>query len=136
MGTTPLFMAAQTGNIEIVKCLLEENARLDMSITASTRILLNFAKIHHREQQVSRLLKKHLKEIPNFLSNFTPLHSAIFSGNTEMVSLLLKAHADINKKTEGISCRELAEAMGNTKIISLLEQHQLDLEKNSSLRFR
>jgi len=65
---------------------------------------------------------------PNNYTVCTALMAASFNGHTEVVSLLLKAGADVNaKNNDGETALMLASAFGHTEIVSLLLKAEADV---------
>jgi len=131
-GATPLYMAAQIGHTAIVNhLLLAENIIIDSGISAITKILIDFATQKNRATEVTALLKSHNNNrLPKTISDFTPLHAAVFFGHLDIAKTLLEHGADVTKKTGGMSVMEIANAMGKRGMIDLITLHNTIPEFN------
>jgi ankyrin repeat protein len=130
MGGTALYIAAQKGHVDIIKALLSHRKKapavdkkedaLHRPIEANLSILLTIAMEKKRDTEFRALLKKHnieMKDDKGILSQFTPLHAAVFFGHAEIVDELIAAGANIEDKVGGkITVLELALTMGYTGI--------------------
>lgn len=119
-GATPLCVAAKEGHPEIIEILLANKANTDVFMKLSINKLLETALKSNRKSEVSDLFKTH-KILDNSYVDFTPLHAAAYFGHVDVVKKLLLAKADINKKSEsGMTCLDVAKAMGRHEIVDIL----------------
>jgi len=100
-GCTPLAMAAQLGDVAIVKALLDRGAEVDRQLV-SGRTALFVAAQHGNVGVMELLLDAGAKLDSKDLWNAeTPLHFACKSGQTDAVRLLLdRSGASINLKND------------------------------------
>ena len=117
---TPLHLAVQKGNLDIVKILLEAKADPNLaSIDGATP--LHLAALSGNLGVVEALLKADAK--PNLAMNdgYTPLHLALQKGNLGVVKVLLKAKANPNLvMNDNITPLHLAIQIGNLDIVKAL----------------
>jgi ankyrin repeat protein len=95
---TPLHHAAASGNLELMRILIDQghldiNARDGAGLTP-----LTLAIMAGKTETVKFLLENHadVSLTSDETYRMTPLHYAALQGNKEIVKLLLEAHADIN----------------------------------------
>jgi ankyrin repeat protein len=112
--TLCLHTAITSGYGELVKFLVNQGIRIDIRKNKETQDLINYSIVAHRQVEVTRLFKDKQKLPMN------ALHVAIFYGQTEIVKFLLDIGADKTKTADGISCAQLATAMGHHAILELL----------------
>ena len=91
-GWTLLHVASMKGNLEVVKCLLENGAVVDPKV-------LSFA-IKNNQTHVVKYLIQNGVNINAKSSNMTPLQLAIQSDRFEIVNLLIENGASINTKVK------------------------------------
>ena len=99
-GQTALWMSSWMGNANIVRILLHEMKRT--------------------------LSRKEMSEIinRNYITDSTPLRNAVKMGNSEVVSLLLDAKADVHKEDRsGSTVLHIAAAGNDDKCVALLTKH-------------
>ena len=130
-GWTPLYLAAWTGNKEIVQLLLERRAN------PNTAIISGHTPLNAIVECNSAIAESERKDIVKLLINggahlnkqndrgWTPLHMAVRRGQREMVEVLLEMGADPNivSQRNGLTSLFLAEYWGHIKIAQLLRQH-------------
>jgi ankyrin repeat protein len=123
LGASPLWMAASKGYAPIVKALVMNGADIDARDDAGYTPLHEAAGGGHRE--AAEVLLDNGAQINAKASNtegWTPLHFAAFRGSTETVRLLLSRGADPNAKgNDGFSPKMVAERLGRSDVLSLLE---------------
>ncbi len=123
IGMHPLMLACETGNKELVKLLIEYGANLNQQDYDGYSALL-YVTDNTNNVEIARLLLK-AGANPNIkgFGGITPLHTAVFKGNPEMVELLIEYGADVNAKDEmkGETPLDLASGLSsNEKIRSML----------------
>ncbi|KAI9689797.1 MAG: Ankyrin-2 [Bathelium mastoideum] len=96
-GMSPLYLAAGSGRIEIVRCLLEHGADVLTSATSDEWHSVLYAAVSGgNHETVQMLLDRGANANARDIGRDTPLHEAARRGNLEMVRTLLNAGADIN----------------------------------------
>ncbi|KAF1330414.1 Serine/threonine-protein phosphatase 6 regulatory ankyrin repeat subunit, partial [Globisporangium splendens] len=93
-GTTPLYIAAQEGHVEIVAKMLRAEASVNVSMTASGATLLYLAARDGHTEVASALLKNNVSVNIARSGGVTPLHLAANNGFVEVATLLLESGAD------------------------------------------
>lgn len=106
-GATPIFIAAASGNAEMVKYFVEAGADLSVTVSdADPNSPFNGATLMHaaaigRSLDVMKLfLDKGLKVDVATKGAITPLHLAAYAGSLDMVKLLIEKGANVNAKAE------------------------------------
>ncbi|KAJ5930996.1 HET-domain-containing protein [Penicillium verhagenii] len=132
-GQTPLIIATENGNENIVKLLLDRGAKIDAKGDFD-RSPLHFAAEKANENIVKLLLDKGAELDIKNLSDETPLYLAAEKGNENIVKLLLERGPRID--TNSLVCQSplhLAAWRGNENIVKLLLDKGAELDvKNSS----
>lgn len=95
-GNTPLVLAANRGNIEVVKALLEAGA--DPNVGNRFGYLLHSVVEQKRVEVVKALVLEDADLEVRDSHLETPLHTATIAGSVELVTTLLKAGADPNAR--------------------------------------
>lgn len=123
---TPLLIAARSGYTEIVKYLLTAGA--DQRLTGYMMNAVAFHKAAYKgHPEVLKLLikDKHGQKVINDIgpnNGYTPLHDAIWHGNTEAAKILIDAGARLDiTNYEGDTPLELARRYKYIEIIKYLE---------------
>jgi hypothetical protein len=127
-GRNPLHAAAFSGNLEVVRILIEYdpadiNARDE---SGSTPLLWASGGHNFKDGSVLRLLLEHGADInvQNRLG-WTPLHLASINGALEVVRLLLEHGADVEVKgNDGKTALQEAAGRGYDKVVELLREHR------------
>ena len=127
-GGNPLHGAAYSGNLEVVRILIEYdpayiNARDDDGDTP-----LQWAsqgRFYHKDGSVLRLLLEHGADInAQGLNGWAPLHRASYLGSLKFVRLLLEHGADVEAKDNGgKTALQVAAQYGRDEIMKLLREH-------------
>jgi ankyrin repeat protein len=123
----PLHAAASSGNLEVVRILIEYdpayiNARDE---DGWTPLLWASGRHNFNDGSVLRLLLEHGADLnaQNRVGR-TPLHRASFNGAVEVVRLLLEHGADVEAKNivGGTALQEAADR-GHGEVVELLREH-------------
>ncbi len=123
-GNTPLLIAAKFGYTEIIRTLLEKGAdpnKVDRLMKATPGHKAGF--FGHAE--ITRLLVKHgLKlDAQGPYNGYTALHDALLNRHEETAEVLIRAGASVTiKGIDGKSPRDLAQAMGLTRLLGLMKR--------------
>src|SRR5215469_13129496 len=83
-GRTPLHVAVETGNFEIIKCIVESHETIQRKTD-----------LKHVINPEKPLRKRNFFNVPDIDGN-TPLHLGVAAGNTNIVSYLISAGCDKN----------------------------------------
>jgi ankyrin repeat protein len=122
---TPLYIAVQTGKINIVQLLIDAGANLN----ATNRLedtALHKAVFTEDLPAAKVLLKAGAKVNVKNNWNQTPLHFATIIGNPQIVKLLLNAGADKNAiNKSGKTPFHIAKQQGNVELLELLSNTAL-----------
>jgi hypothetical protein len=123
-GETPLHLAAEQGNSDIVKILLEQGAMVDAVETAAGYTPLHYA-ARQGHSDLCDLLIRFGADPDALTENLdSPLHLAIEKGRAGVVRVLLKYHARLDTKNrKGQTPLQLAEHLANQEIANLINQH-------------
>ncbi|XP_065559806.1 serine/threonine-protein phosphatase 6 regulatory ankyrin repeat subunit B-like [Artemia franciscana] len=117
----PLYLAALEGHTEIVECLIQSGADLNIKCTYLGNFPLHVAAWNGNTQTVECLLKSG-PDI-NIRNNYgeTPLYLAASTGHTETVECLIQSGADLNiKNKEGASPLHAAAWIRHTQTVECL----------------
>lgn len=126
-GATPLHIACEFGQTEIVKLLLENKANVNCRLYNGQPPLINACKSGVYEI-VEALLKHGADAKLTSAGNTSALHVAVMTGSLEIVKLLLET-SDINlQNEEGNTALHIAYGVQNHEIISELIKHNADTE--------
>ena len=156
-GVTPLCLATQQGDRDLVRLLNEQNVsqlatllvseqllqadkliEQQPSLVAENTLLLHYLiEIKSSPDTISWLIDRGANievkakyQIHDYVSQLTPLHAAVRVDSVEITQLLIEKNANINAKTKGelqITALHGAAARGNLAIIRLLAKHKADL---------
>jgi len=137
-GSTPLSVAAEKGDIETVRMLLQKGAKVNVS-GFSLKAPLQAAAENGSVAVVTLLLQKGAN--PNLKGDLdmTALHYNAIQGNVAVTTLLINARAAINAKTQHDETPlHLAADRGHLEIVKLLVQNNavsdgLDLQGRSPI---
>ena len=124
-GTTPLMLACNHGQDEVVELLIEKGANI-MARNSDGGIALHDSV--YRDSDSTLLLLKAGATIDTQSTNgLTPLMIAAMYGPLSQVEVLLAAGADLHlKDDEGNSALDWAKQEGRPKVIELLKSAMLD----------
>ena len=128
-GTSPLCAAANQGNIEVVRLLLQAPAIQVNKAARNGVTALGIASTRGYKEIVRLLLEKQAD--PNITNELglSPLHVACVRGNTGIVEMLLNVQADMDaevivRETQKYTPYGLARLGGHRGIMSLLERRR------------
>ena len=96
-GCTPLHIAADTGQVEIMTILLERGANFEVK-DDQRRSPLCIAVERSNVEAVRVLLEKGANPNAAAKAGWSLLHSAVFSGNIKIVRLLIEKGADVEQR--------------------------------------
>ncbi|VDO98664.1 unnamed protein product [Heligmosomoides polygyrus] len=92
---------AEDGNLDILKCMLEEKPELLLHSDADGYTALHRAAYNNHLEVVSYLLDSGANAEARTKQGWTPLHSAANWGNYEIIGRLISHGADVNARSEG-----------------------------------
>jgi ankyrin repeat protein len=127
-GRTPLYVAAQYGNVELTKSLLEMGAVVDSRVPNFNMTPL-YAAAQNDHQDVVMVLIAAGADVDSVnLLEESPLYVAARNGHQAVVQSLIAAGADVNSKDESqISPLHIAALRGH-KVVRLLLQLSAGLD--------
>lgn len=117
---TPLAKACWDGRGEIVRYLVEKGANVNGSSGTDKSTPLLQAILRDRTEIVGYLLSKGAKPGTRDSRQMSPICSAAAAGNLEILELLVKAKADVNGDTYGISALGFAVASKKPEVVKRL----------------
>lgn len=118
---TPLHVAAEAGNREVVEFLINDSAKIDVKDKQGYTPLHGAAENGHKE--IGGLLLQKMADIIEAKDEkgHTPLHVAALYGKEEVVEELLKYHPDIKTKdNDGDTPLHLATLFPSKEVLELL----------------
>lgn len=98
MGLSVTDIAAGTGQVEVLKRLLDNGASPERTGGFEGQTPLHLAAIYNQTNTARLLIRRGAKVNTDDRAGFTPLHVAALRGATEVASILLKAKADPNQQ--------------------------------------
>ena len=123
---TPLMQAAYNGNLQIIKVLLNNGAKVNLTDNGITA--LNFAIVNGHFNIVKYLLSKGANVNLKIKKGTTSLMLAVEKENFAIVNLLIKNNADINSTNkEGITALMFAALKGYLPTVKALVMHGADV---------
>jgi hypothetical protein len=127
-GRNPLHAAASSGNLEVVRILIEYDPAYINARELDGWTPLFWASRDHnfKDGPVVRLLLEHGADInAQSQSGWTPLHVASNWGAPEVVRLLLEHGADVEAKdNDGKTALQKAAEYGSDEVVKLLREHE------------
>ena len=128
-GDTPLMLAANTGNLGVVRTLLSKGAKVLIRDNYDLAALHMSAR--HGHLDITKLLMKAGSDLEAATSpsGYTPLHNAAEKGHLGEMSALIKAGAKINRRTSsaiGMTALYLAAQEGKLDAVKLLLRAKAD----------
>ena len=125
-GYTPIIVAIEARNQEILKLLIENGANLYERHPIFNRTTVGTAAYYGNEEAVETLLKKdsRLANIGSTVDGWTPLEDATLKANVEIVKILLKygANPTLTDKHGGTPM-DMATKFGKGEIVKVLRDH-------------
>jgi uncharacterized protein len=134
LGSTPLFVAAWSGNTEIASFLLAHGALVNASRPEDNSTALRCAVLAGQAETVELLLASGARVDTRYSSNQTVLHLAAARANAQIVDLLLASHADIGwVDVNGNTALDTAVLHDQLQVASLLITHGADVNRVNPL---
>ncbi|AYP74078.1 ankyrin repeat protein [Fowlpox virus] len=131
---TPIHIAVNTGNLEMVKLLVENGADVDTCNDCEYHATPLQNSVNNNSYDITEFLLQSGADIHETYTILYPVMSAIKAENVEMLKLLLKYNASIDKIEHGDGYPiNLAVRYGNVEIVHELLKHGAD--PNSSYRY-
>ena len=125
-GYTPIIVAIEAKNQEILQLLIENGANLYERHPVFNRTTVGTAAYYENEEAVETLLKKdsRLANIGSTVDGWTPLEDATLKANVEIVKILLKygANPTLTDKHGGTPM-DMATKFGKGEIVKVLRDH-------------
>ena len=121
---SPLFLAIDSGNEQIVEALISKGAKMDIN-DSNGDYPIHFA-VRHKKKEIICVLADHRADIDirNRRYQISPLEIAIIGGNKEIVETLVSNGAKINlQDTHGDFPIHKAIYYDNEEIVSILIKH-------------
>ena len=150
-GVGPLFMASQAGHAEVAQLLCRSGADIDKHRSAGSTPLdiVGMAEVaqilcqvradidNHEELALLRVARADIDKPSNYGGLYdmvaTPLDAASCLGHAEIVQLLCRARADIDKRsTDGSTALHTASHFGHAEIVQLLCGARADIDKRKT----
>ena len=120
-GKTPLHVSVETGNLEVIKCLVEHQESY-----------LRETELQHVVNPEITVNREKLLKVGDVNGN-TPLHLGVAAGNTSIVSYLLSVGSDLNTcNVQEEYPLTLAARCGNNDIVELLMEGEVQCEEAQS----
>ncbi|UCE22524.1 MAG: ankyrin repeat domain-containing protein, partial [Candidatus Aminicenantes bacterium] len=98
LSAADIHKAAQKGDIETVRSLVENNPDIVNAVDDNKRTPLHYAALSQNQALVEFLLSKGADIKARELNGGIPLHFAAYGGNTAVVSILLQKGSDLHAK--------------------------------------
>ena len=125
-GTTPLMLAAMSGNIEIANILLKKGANVNAQ-KSNGATALQFAVANNKQEMVDLLIEQGADvKIENSENGATVLHSAAMAAKTDLFIKLLPEFNDINLMCKEGTPLHFAAKMGRVEMIKYLKENGAD----------
>ncbi len=115
-----LHEAAATGDIALLRYLLDRNADIDQRAELDRATALHRASRFGRTQAAQLLLSRGAAVDASAIGGHTALHMASAGGHSELAELLLDNGADIQAVSSGGSALHIAAREGHFRLVSLL----------------
>ena len=126
-GLTPLMMAAQTGNVQVVKALLAHGANVNAATTETQQTALMWA-VAEGHLDIAQFWSRAVPTSHvSSRKGFTPLLFAARNGDIEMATVLLAAGAGVNETgSDGTQALPLAIVSGHDRFALFLLERGAD----------
>jgi ankyrin repeat protein len=123
MGATPLHTAAEEGNVDIIKLLIEDGLHTGV-VDWMSNTALHVASAKGHTQAAAVLHEKGADPGARNNQNDTPLHLAADAGHVDVARMLIEAGADMNAKDyRNQTPLKRARDRGRNEVASLLLKH-------------
>lgn len=126
-GNTPIIMAVEGDNLEMLKYLIQKGAKLDIEHPILKKTVLITA-IHYNSNNVAEYLIDNYKNMINqgaTQDGWLPIQEAALQENEKILIKLLQNGAKINKKDKNNSnVYDLATRHGKGKIVKILKDFE------------
>lgn len=122
-GYTPIIVAIESGNNDILKVLLENGANVMEEHPIFGKLTLHTAAYYENEEAVKILLQRHpeLVNVKSGQDEWSALQDATLKKNEKIVELLLKYGANPKQKdAKGGTAMDMATEFGKGKIVKML----------------
>lgn len=120
LSITPLYIASQEGQSEVVQILLNNGAIVDKKSYLGATPL--YTAVVNRHLDTVKILLQHGAEIDKMINNSaTALTTAVSAGSLDLVELLLKCGADPLNKIDGYNALDLSIFLELDSVTSLLK---------------
>jgi len=117
-GKTPLHVSVKTGNIEVIKCLVEHQE----TVQSKTEL----QHVVNPERNVNRGILLNVQDV----DGNTPLHLSVAAGNINILSYLVSVGSDLNIcNVQGDYPLTLAARCGKNDIVELLMKSEVHCEE-------
>lgn len=128
--TTPLHQAAQDGNVETLRTLLQQNLTDVNAPDYRGWTPLHFAASNGYVECTWELLQNGAEVNAKNICNWTPLHHAVYWGRIECIKLLLQNGASVTEKTkyESKTAKNFVRKEDSKEIVTLIESYEGILE--------
>lgn len=129
---TPLVFATATGQIDIVKMLLEKGANME-PVNLNIGTVLNFAILKSDKELVKLFLQFGANVNKPTNDGTTPLTVSLKSKDIDITKMLIENGADINATSSGYTILNFSIIEGRLDIIDLLLKYDIDINKTNPL---
>ncbi|WP_425384297.1 ankyrin repeat domain-containing protein [Wolbachia endosymbiont (group B) of Eupithecia inturbata] len=122
-GNTLLYSAAEIGDLNLVKLLLDNGANIEAKNGEYQATPLHGAVENYRIDVVKLLLNRGANVNAEDKDNWTPLHYGADTNSPDIVKVLVDAHANLGAKGNyGKTPLDIAKDKGHNKIVEYLEE--------------
>ncbi|XP_029868878.1 ankyrin repeat domain-containing protein 26-like [Aquila chrysaetos chrysaetos] len=130
---TPLHVACADGHVDVIRCLVQENCRLNLADDFKSSPLMTA--VQCQQEKCVAILLQHGAD-PNLADadGNTALHLAVVSPNTTVAGLLLEHNANINAQNrEGYTPLNLAVSKHDEEMVEFLHKKGTENQRESKL---
>jgi len=118
-GKTPLHVSVETGNFEVIKCLVEHQETVQRE-----------TELQHVVNPKRTVKRGNFLNVPDVDGN-TPLHLGVAAGNINIISYLVNAGSNLNIcNVQGEYPLTLAARCGKTDIVELLMKSEVECNES------